>query len=121
MQFDLNKGVYTLKELIPKEIWDLEWQEFSKSIKKHKKLFQREKIFILLFKKFKPTWDIALDGIWAVDALKLNKKHIFGLIKAINPQFGDLIKADDIYEHIKRDRLKFNPVEIDDIIEILTR
>jgi len=119
--FELNKGVYTIKELIPKDIWDLPYNEFKKKIRKHKKIYPREKIFLLLFKKFSPTWDIAIDGLLSMEGLQLNKHQLFGLIKEINPYFGETIEAQRFYDYIKKDKLLFTSCNLSDIIHILER
>lgn len=121
MSFELVKGQQTLKKLIPDEIWALDWSDFFAKIRRHKNLQPVEKIFLMLFKKYSPNWDITQDSVWALDILKFKKDDVFGLIKVINPGFGILIMPEMVYEHIKKNVLMFDPATLEEIEEILGR
>jgi hypothetical protein len=97
----------TVKGMIQGIDKNIGYNKFSKMIDKEKSLYELEKMILKLFFYFKPSWDIEVSFMLLCYSYDFDKEDLFGILRAINPGKGSIVKDSDLIRFMYRGDKKF--------------
>lgn len=111
----------TIKKILDDKYYKLPYKEFSKLIKKNKKLYDTEKVFLKLHHQLNFSWDIEIEFFLIAYSYELTKEEFFGVLYAINPQPKQVINSEDLKRLFYDGEKMFEPCNVKEIAYLFRR